>query len=122
MRGTTRTFALDGPEYATTAVAAVVSSAAYLTDGLEYLSRGVIGDLLGFAVLASVGLALGRRLRHEALLCLACIGGVLLLDPAWPVEIAEPYWWGAFSIGLAAYLSLRRTRLAAREPASGRSR
>ena len=112
MRSTTRTFALDGPEYATTAVAAVVSTAAYLSGSFDYLSRGVLGDLLGFALLAALGLARGGRLRHEALLCLAGIGGVLLIDPQWPLEIGEPYWWGAFSIGLAAYLWLRRARLA----------
>ena len=114
MRTTTRSFALDGPEYATTAAAAFISTAAYLSDGLEYLSRGVLGDLAGFALLAAIGAGSGARLRHEALLCLACIGAVVLLAPTWPLELGERYWWGAFGVGLAAYLWLRRTRLTQR--------
>lgn len=108
---TTRRFALDGPEYATTAVAAIASSAAYLTTGLPYLSRGVLGDLAGLALLAAVGLVRGERVRHEALVCLGLIGAVLLLDPRWPLGVPEPVWWGAFTVGLLAYLRLRRTRL-----------
>lgn len=114
MRVTTRQFALDGPEYATTAFAAVVSSAAYLTGGLPYLSRGVLGDLAGFAVLAGVGLAVGARVRHEALVCLGLIGAVLLLDPRWPLDAPEPVWWSAFALGLLSYLAVRRTRLTVR--------
>jgi hypothetical protein len=115
VRLTTKQFALDGPEYATTALAAVVSSAAYLTFGLPYLSRGVLGDLAGFVVLAALGLARGERLRHEALLCLALIGGVLLLDLQWPLAVPEPAWWAVFVCGLLPYLFLRRARLTSRD-------
>lgn len=108
---TTRQFALDGPEYATTALAAVVSSAAYLTGGPPYLSRGVLGDLAGFAVLAAVGLVRGKRVRHEALVCLTLIGAVLLLDPQWPLSVPEPAWWTAFVVGLLAYVAVRRAVL-----------
>ncbi len=50
----------------------------------------------------------GRGVRHEAATCLALIGVVLLLDPHWPLWIAEPAWWALFSIGLAAYVVVRR--------------
>ncbi len=105
---TTRRFALSGPEYATTAVAAVVSSAAYLSSGLPYLSRGVVGDLAGFLLLGAVGLAVGARVRHEAAVCLLLIGLVLLADPQWPLQVPEPAWWALFVAGLAAYVVVRR--------------
>ena len=107
-RGTTRRFALSPAEWATTAVAAVVSSAAYVTAGFPYLARGVVGDLTGFLLLGVAGAAVGARLKHEALVCLALIGGVLLLDPQWPLRVSEPLWWGLFTIGLAAYVAVRR--------------
>lgn len=116
MRLTTRQFALDGPEWATTAVAVVVSSAAYVTGGLPYLSRGVLGDLAGLGLLAGVVLVRGERLRHEALLCLGAIGLVLLVDPRWPVRVTEPVWWSAFALGLLGYVVLRRRVL---QPARG---
>ncbi len=96
MRLTTSRFPLDGPEYATTALATVVSSAGYLRGGLPYRSRGVLGDLVGFLVLAAIGVARGERVRHEALACLTGIGIVLLLDLQWPLRFAEPFWWSAF--------------------------
>ncbi len=105
---TTRRFALSGPEYATTAVAAVVSSAAYLSSGLPYLSRGVVGDLAGFLLLGAVGLAVGARVRHEAAVCLVLIGLVLLADPQWPMQVGEPVWWALFAAGLTAYVVVRR--------------
>jgi MYXO-CTERM domain-containing protein len=105
---TTRRFALSRAEWATTAAAAVVSSAGYLAGGQAYLSRGVLGDLAGFALLAALGLARGARVRHEALVCLALIGVVLLLDPRWPVGTGEAPWWAAFAVGLVAYLAVRR--------------
>lgn len=108
MRATSRRFALSGPEYATTAVAAVVSSAAYLTGGSDYLARGVVGDLAGLSLLAGVGLAARARPRHEAAVCLALIGLVLLAAPQWPLRLPEPFWWTLFSVGLAAYLGVRR--------------
>jgi hypothetical protein len=106
--GTTRRFALSRAEWATTSVAAVVSSAAYVSAGFPYLARGVVGDLAGFLLLGVAGAALGARLKHEALICLSLIGVVLLLDPQWPLRLSEPLWWGLFTIGLAAYVALRR--------------
>lgn len=105
---TTRRFALSRAEWVTTSVAAGVSSAAYVTAGFPYLARGVVGDLAGFLLLGVVAAAAGARLKHEALLCLALIGVVLLADAQWPLMLAEPLWWGLFSIGLAAYLLVRR--------------
>ena len=52
---TTRRFALAPGEWGTTAVAALASTGAYLGAGGPYLARGVVGDLLGFAVLGGVG-------------------------------------------------------------------
>lgn len=108
MRATTERFALSRAEYATTAVAAVVSSTGYVTGGFPYLARGVVGDLTGFLVLGIAGVAAGARVRHEAAVCLALIGAVLLLDPQWPLELPEPAWWALFSAGLAAYVVVRR--------------
>ncbi|MCA1719813.1 MAG: hypothetical protein LC779_01450 [Actinobacteria bacterium] len=108
MRATTRSFGLSRAEYATTALAAIASSTAYVTGGFPYLARGVVGDLSGFLVLGTAGLAARARVRHEATVCLALIGGVLLLGPQWPLEIPEAGWWGLFSIGLAAYVAVRR--------------
>lgn len=105
---TTRRFALSRAEYATTAVAAVVSSSAYVTGGFPYLARGVVGDLAGFLVLGVAGLAAGARVRHEAAVCLALIGAVLLLDPHWPLQLAEPFWWALFGAGLVGYVVVRR--------------
>lgn len=45
---------LSGPELATTAIAAVASSAGFVVGGHAYLARGVVGDLVGFVVLAAV--------------------------------------------------------------------
>lgn len=104
----TRRFALSKAECVTTATAAVVSSAAYVAAGLPYLSRGVVGDLTGFAILATAGAAKGARLQHEAAICLVLIGGVLVLDPEWPLRVREPYWWALFSTGLTTYVLLRR--------------
>lgn len=108
MKRTTGRFALSRAEYATTGIAAVVSSTAYVTGGFPYLARGVVGDLTGFLVLGIAGVAAGARVRHEAAVCLALIGAVLLLDPHWPLELPEPAWWALFSVGLAAYVVVRR--------------
>jgi len=108
MTVTTRRFALSRAEYATTAVAAVVSSTAYITGGFPYLARGVVGDLTGFVVLGVAGLAARARVKHEAALCLALIAAVLATDPDWPLRLPEPAWWALFSTGLAAYVVVRR--------------
>lgn len=81
----TRSFALSSAEWVTTALAVTVSTSAYLVGGFAYLARGVVGDLTGFVVLAVGGALLRARLRHEALLCLLLIGGVVLAAPRWPL-------------------------------------
>lgn len=108
-RATTRRFSLAPAEWATTAVAAVVSSGAYVSLGQPYLARGVVGDLTGFLLLGAAGAAAGARVKHEALVCLGMIGAVLLLDPQWPLRLSEPVWWSLFSVGLGAYVLFRRT-------------
>ena len=54
-------------------------------------------------------------MKHEARRCLALIVAVLLLDPAWPLEVSEPVWWTLFAIGLAGYVALRRRLCASRQ-------
>ena len=110
-RATTTRTRLDRAELATTAVAVVLTIIGYLTGGLAYLSRGVVGDLLGLALLTAVVVVRRARLRHEALLCLLLIGGVLLLGPQWPLEVAEPIWWLVFTVGLTGYLLARHAVL-----------
>ncbi len=105
---TTRCFALSRPELLTTAAAGVISTGAYLIDGAPYLARGVVGDLLGFALLGAVAAGSRARLRHEAVVCLACIGAVVAARPVWPLRFGEPVWWGLFGLGLAAYVVLRK--------------
>lgn len=105
---TTRRFALSTGEWVTTTIAAVVSTGAYLSAGYPYLARGVVGDLLGFAVLAGVGLAVRARLKHEAAICLAAIGLVVVTSPQWPLTLPEPAWWALFFLGLAMYIAVRR--------------
>ena len=105
---TTRRFALSAGEWATTAIAAIVSTGAYLSAGHPYLARGVVGDLLGFGVLAGVGLAVRARVKHEAAIRLGLIGVVVLASPQWPLALPEPAWWSLFFIGLAIYITIRR--------------
>ena len=105
---TTRRFALSPAELATTALAVVVSSTAYVVAGEPYLARGVVGDLVGLAVLAAVALSARARLRHEALLCLVLIGVVTAAAPQWPLRVPEPVWWSVFAGARAGYLALRR--------------
>ena len=105
---TTRRFALSPAEWGTTAVAAVLSSTAYVVAGFPYLARGVVGDLAALLLLGVVASVVGARVQHEALVCLVGIGVVLLVAPDWPLQLAEPAWWLLFSIGLTAYVVLRR--------------
>ena len=105
---TTRRFALSRPELLTTAAAAAISTGAYLIDGAPYLARGVVGDLLGLGILGAVAAGSRARLRHEAALCLLCIGGVVAVRPTWPLRFGEPLWWGLFLLGLGAYVVLRK--------------
>ena len=105
---TTRDFALGRPEAVTTVIAGVVSTSAYLRFGHPYLARGVLGDLLGFLVLAAAALAAGRRLRHEAALCLLLIGAVVLVHPSWPLRVSDAAWWLLFLGALVSYVGLRR--------------
>lgn len=104
----TRRFALSRSELVTSGVAAVVSTGSYLTGGQPYLARGVLGDLIGFAALASVAARTHRRVRHEAAFCLTAIAGVLLANPGWPLRISEARWWTLFALGLVSYLGVRR--------------
>jgi len=105
---TTRRFALSRSELGTTAVAVVVSTTGYLLGGGTYLARGVVGDLVGFGLLAAAGVVRSARVRHEALTCLAGIGAVVLAAPQWPLRVPQGGWWAAFSVGLGAYVLLRR--------------
>ena len=105
---TTRRFALSAGEWATTASAAVVSTGAYLGAGYPYLARGVVGDLLGFGLLAGIGLAVRARVKHEAAICLGLIGLVVVASPQWPLALPEPAWWALFFLGLAIYVAIRR--------------
>ena len=104
---TSRRFALSHAELLTTAAAVVISTGAYLIDGAPYLARGVVGDLLGLGILGAVAAGSRARLRHEAAVCLLCIGGVVAVRPAWPLRLGEPVWWGLFLLGLGAYVALR---------------
>ena len=107
-RATTRRFALSAGEWVTTAIAALISTGAYLSAGFPYLARGVVGDLLGFAVLSVVGVAAHARVKHEAVVCLALIGLVVLAGPQWPLALSEGVWWAMFFLGLAVYIAVRR--------------
>lgn len=108
-RWTTRRFALDTAEWVTTVAAAYVSTSAYVRHGRTYLAPGVGGDLIGFGVLWQVLRTRDARLRHEAALCLACIGLVTAAPrPTVVRRVPEPLLWGAFAAGLTAYLHVRR--------------
>ena len=102
---------LDRAEVVTTLVAVVVSSSLYIAGGHAYLARGVIGDLAGLGFLSFVTVRQGRRVRHEALVCLAGIWAVLTLDPRWPLRVSGIVWWSAVMAAVAAYLTLRRRAL-----------
>lgn len=107
---TTRRRGLDRREGLTTALAVIVSTGLYLRDGHDYLAPGVLGDLAGLISLTVVAIRWRRRLRHEALVCLGCIGVVLTLDPGWPVRLPGSLWWSLLVVALGVYLGAR-TRL-----------
>jgi hypothetical protein len=111
MQLTTKRGELDRAEIATTAVAVVVSGSAWAAWGSPYLARGVVGDVLGFGVLAVPLLVSRRRLRHEAMVCLAGIGVVLALHPQWPLRYGDGTWARSFAFGLVLYLGVRHARL-----------
>jgi hypothetical protein len=90
----------------TTVAAFVISSACYVRWRHPYLARGVVGDLVGLAVLSAVAWT-GRRLRHEALICLLSIAVVHVIDPEWPLAIGDLAWWLAVVLAVAGYLALR---------------
>ncbi|CAN5129591.1 hypothetical protein BH20ACT5_BH20ACT5_04320 [soil metagenome] len=98
---------LSRGELGTTAAATAVSVALYVRYGHPYLARGVIGDLLGFAVLGTVLVLHRQRLRHEALICLAGIGVLLLASPDWPLRYPSATWWAVVGLGLGGYLTAR---------------
>ena len=90
-------------------MAAVLSSTGYVAGGLDYLARGVVGDLVGLLLLDAAALVLRARVEHEAAACLVLmIGVVLQLDLQWPLRLPEVSWWGAFTAGLGSYLVARR--------------
>lgn len=103
---------LTRSELVTTAVAVAVSTALYLRYGHPYLARGVLGDLLGLAVLAGALIYRRRRLRHEALICLVGIGVLLAAQPEWPLRYPSAVWWIVVGVALIGYL-LARWRLMA---------
>ncbi len=90
----------------TTVAAFVISSACYVRWGHPYLARGVVGDLVGLALLSAVAWT-RRRLRHEALACLLLIAVVVAIDPEWPLAIADTAWWLAVVLAVAGYLAVR---------------
>ena len=114
MTWTTTEPVVDGREVATTIAATACSTVLYLREGHPYLARGVVGDLLGFAVLSTVLLSRRERGRHEALVCLAGIAAVHAAAPTWPLARPPRLWWSAMAAGLASYLVLRRRVLASR--------
>ncbi len=97
---------LDRSEWVTTGAAFVISSACYLRWRHPYLARGVVGDLVGLALLSLVAWT-RRRLRHEALVCLASIAVVHVIDPDWPLAISDLFWWLAVVLAVAGYLAVR---------------
>ncbi|MGH9037313.1 MAG: hypothetical protein ACRD0O_16270 [Acidimicrobiia bacterium] len=97
---------LDRSEWVTTVAAVVISSACYLRWRHPYLARGVVGDLVGLALLSLVAWT-GRRLRHEALVCLGAIAVVHVIDPEWPLAVADIVWWLAVVLAVAGYLAVR---------------
>ena len=111
MNLTTRQPRLDRAETATTAFAILISSGLYLRYRDPYLARGVVRDVVGLAI-GSVPLAARcRRMRHEALVCLAGIGSVHAVGPRWPLDVDDVVWWSTITVALAGYLGLRRRHL-----------
>ena len=102
----------SGSEIATTVGAVALSTALYLAGGHPYLARGAAGDLIGLAILGTVVAARRRRVRHEALWCLVCIGVVHLMQPNWPVDLAGVWWWSAVTAALGVYVAVRHQALA----------
>ncbi len=115
MKLTTPDPRLTRGELATTAVAAAASASLYLRYGHPYLARGVVGDVLGFTVLTGVLVHRRRRLRHEALVCLAGIGVLLAARPDWPLRHQSGTWWAVVGLALSGYL-IARARLLRRRP------
>jgi hypothetical protein len=116
MRVTSSRWGFERVEVATTCAAFAVSTLLYVRDRHDYLARGVLGDLVGFALLAAVLALRRRRLVHEALLCLAVIGVVLAARPRWPLGIGSAAWWLIFAVGLCAYVVARRRVLRTAQP------
>lgn len=114
---TTTRLGLDRAELVSTATAVAVSSSLFIAQGHPYLARGVVGDLAGLALLSIVVIRWRCRLRHEALLCLLCIGVVLTLDPGWPVRMPGLLWWSAVAAAVAVYVVVRQRCLLRRASA-----
>lgn len=108
VRATSRSRGLERVELVSTGIALAVSTTLYLAYGEPYLARGVVGDLVGLALLTTVITRWRRRLRHEALVCLVGIALVLAVHPEWPLRVREPFWWATIALALAGYVALRQ--------------
>ena len=108
---TTRRGAFDTAEWWSTGLAVVVSGSLYVWFSSPYLARGVVGDLVGFGVLAVPLVRRRVRLRHEAMVCLTGIGVVHAVGPQWPLRVPDAAWWAVFAAGLTGYLVVRDRRL-----------
>jgi hypothetical protein len=118
----TRRFGLDDRELASSVFAAVISGGLYVRYAHAYLARGVVGDLVGLAVLALPVVFHRARLRHEAMVCLTGIGVVHAVDPEWPLQVGSSVWWAACGAGLAGYLLARWRQLPSSRWAARRER
>ena len=114
MNLTTEAIRLDRSEVVTTLVAATISSGLYVRDGQPYLARGVVGDVVGLAFLATVLRLKGTRARHEALVCLVAIGAVSATRAPWPLRVPALGWWFIVVTVVAAYLRYRNHELSGR--------
>ena len=102
---------LAHPEIATTLLAASISTGLYVRGGAPYLARGVVGDLVGLAVLAMLLRVRGERARHEALVCLVAIGVVSATRARWPLRVPSIGWWLVIVPVLVSYLRYRARQL-----------
>jgi len=118
----TRRIGLDDRELVTSAIAAVISGGLYVRYAHPYLARGVVGDLVGVAVLALPVVFHRARLRHEAMVCLTGIGVVHAVDPEWPLQVGSSVCCAACGAGLAGYLLARWRQLPSSRWAARRER
>ncbi len=113
---TTNEPVLGSAEVVSSFAAVVISTVLYLREGEAYLARGVVGDLVGLAVLGRVLQRRRARMRHEALICLAGISVVRALRPGWPLRVSSATWWLALAVALTGYVGARRSVLSRARP------